>query len=214
MTAIPDWTADYFVMMFVMWTVMMVGMMIPSAAPMILAYSTFARGSGGATAYLSTGAFTSGYLLAWTGFSLVATLLQWGLDELALLSPMMVSTSPLLGAGILIAAGIYQLTPFKHRCLVHCRHPAQYFMEHWRKGVGGALRMGLHHGAYCTGCCWFLMGLLFFGGVMNLVWIAGITVFVLLEKILPFGSRLARLSGPALIAAGCLALVFGWTVSP
>jgi predicted metal-binding membrane protein len=203
MTAIESWTPTYFVAMFLMWAIMMVGMMVPSAAPMILTYAALARQKDGSQSPLvSTGAFTGGYLLAWTAFSLVATLLQWGLSSLALLSPMLVSTSPYLGGGILIVAGLYQLTPYKNACLVHCRHPVQYFMAHWQKGRAGALRMGLHHGIYCVGCCWFLMMLLFFGGVMNLVWIAAITVFVLLEKVIPRGELAGLLTGIVMIVTG------------
>ncbi len=209
MTQISQWTPGYFVMMFLMWAIMMVGMMVPSAAPMVLVYASFVRKKEKAAPYLSTGAFVVGYLLVWTGFSLAATFMQWGLDEAALLSSMMVTTSPLLGAGILIAAGVYQLTRFKSACLVHCRHPVQYFMAHWRKGRIGALRMGLHHGAFCLGCCWFLMMLLFFGGVMNLIWIAAITAFVLLEKVIPEGALAGKIIAPLLILMGLFVLVAG-----
>ena len=146
--------------------------------------------------------FVSGYVAMWTLFSAAATIAQWGLDEAALLSPMMVTTSPALGAGLLIAAGLYQLTPVKKACLRHCRAPAYFISEHWRPGASGAFRMGLEHGAFCLGCCWVLMGLLFFGGVMSLLWIAGITLFVLLEKIIPHGVLGGRLAGVAMIAAG------------
>lgn len=209
MAQIPAWSWDYFVMMFLMWAIMMVGMMVPTAAPMILIYAQFARKRGNAGTYLSTGAFVSGYLLVWTGFSLAATLAQWGLDSAALLSPMMVSRSPWLGAGLLIAAGVFQLTPLKNACLSHCRSPFQFFMSHWRAGRLGALRMGLHHGWYCLGCCWALMGLLFFGGVMNLLWIAAITAFVLLEKVLPRGPIAGKVTGYAMIAVGSVVLIAG-----
>ena len=209
MTQISQWTPGYFVMMFLMWAIMMIGMMVPSAAPMVLVYASFVRKNEKAAPYLSTGSFLGGYLLVWTAFSLVATLMQWGLDEAALLSSMMVTTSPLLGAGILIAAGVYQLTPFKSACLVHCRNPVQYFMTHWRKGRIGALRMGLHHGAFCLGCCSFLMMLLFFGGVMNLLWIAAITLFVLLEKALPHGPLAGKITAPLLILTGLFVLIAG-----
>ena len=199
---IRAWTPRYFAMMFLMWAIMMVGMMVPSAAPMVLVYASFVRKNEGATPYLSTGAFLGGYLLVWSAFSLVATTLQWGLDTAALLSPMIVSTSPWLGAGLLIGAGVFQLTPWKNACLVRCRNPLQFFMQHWRKGTFGALRMGLEHGAFCIGCCWLLMGLLFFGGVMNLLWIAVITAFVLLEKIVPLGAAAGRLAGVLMIMSG------------
>jgi len=200
MMEIRGWTAGYFVMMFLMWAIMMVGMMVPSAAPMVLVYASFSRKSERASPYLSTGSFLGGYLLVWTAFSLAATLLQWGLDEAALLSPMMVSTSPMLGAGILIAAGIYQLTPYKSACLAHCRHPVQYFMSHWRKG---------RTGAFCLGCCWFLMALLFVGGVMNLFWIIGLAIYVFLEKLPAGGKWLSRISGAGLLLWGSL-VVTGW----
>jgi len=148
----------------------------------------------------------TGYLAIWTLFSLAATGAQWALDRAALLSPMMVASSPWLGALLLAAAGAYQLTPAKEACLRHCRAPAHFIAAHWRPGVAGAFRMGAIHGVFCLGCCWALMGLLFFGGVMNLLWIAAITLFVLGEKLLPAGRRTARWSGAAMIlAAGLLA---------
>ena len=201
------WSAADFVFMFLMWSVMMVAMMLPSASPMILLHVKMHRQQGeGRDGALGTAAFAAGYLLAWTGFSAVATLLQWGLERLALLSPMMVSTSPLLGAGLLLAAGVYQLTPVKDACLQHCRSPVQFLMQHWRRGTGGALMMGLDHGVYCIGCCWFLMALLFVGGVMNLAWIATLAVLVLLEKVVPRGKLVARLAGAGFIVAGLLVL--------
>ncbi len=146
------------------------------------------------------------YVAMWTLFSVGATLAQWALDRAALLSPMTMTTSPKLGAAFLVAAGVYQLTPYKDVCLKHCRAPAHFIAEHWRPGALGAFRMGLAHGAYCLGCCWLLMGLLFFGGVMNLLWIAAITLFVLLEKVLPLGRAGGRLAGGAMILAGAAAL--------
>lgn len=202
------WTGRDFVFMFLMWAVMMVAMMVPSASPMILLHAKVNRQQGDAGgAGLGTVAFTLGYLLAWTGFSAVATLLQWVLERLALLSPMMASTSVLLGAVVLLAAGIYQLTPIKAACLEHCRSPLHFVMHHWRRGTRGALVMGLDHGIYCIGCCWFLMALLFVGGVMNLLWIAGLTVLVLLEKVVPRGELVARTAGVGLLAAGVFLLV-------
>jgi len=123
---------------------------------------------------------------------------------------MLVSSSPALGAALLIGAGLYQLTPMKDACLAHCRSPAHFIAEHWRAGPLGALRMGALHGAYCLGCCWLLMGLLFFGGVMNLLWIAAITLFVLIEKLVPYGRSGGRLAGLGMIAAGIGVLVVGW----
>lgn len=208
MTQIRSWTATEFVLMFVMWVIMMIGMMVPSASPMVLLFAAYNRKRAEQNQpYVPTAAFLSGYLIAWTGFSLVATILQWALDQAALLSPMMVSTSPLLGGGILIAAGVFQLTPMKDACLRHCRSPMQFVMQNWRNGTGGALRMGLDHGIYCMGCCWILMALLFFGGVMNLLWIAIITIFVLVEKAAPFGLALGRACGVALILGGAFVIL-------
>jgi len=188
--------------MFWMWAVMMVGMMVPTAAPMTLVYAAVARKAARqGTKVAPTAAFVAGYVAMWTLFSLGATLAQWGLDSAALLSPMMVSNSPKLGAALLFAAGVYQLTPWKDSCLEHCRAPAHFISANWRPGVAGAFRMGVVHGAYCLGCCWILMGLLFLGGVMNLLWIAAITLFVLLEKILPAGALAGRIAGLAMIAA-------------
>ena len=185
---IPVWDAGYFWMMFLMWAVMMVGMMLPSVTPMVLIYAGVARKSAvqGKT-IASTGAFVSGYLAIWIIFSLFATITQWGLDQATLLSPMMVSNSVGLGAALLITAGIYQWLPIKNKCLHQCRSPVQFITTHWRPGSIGAFKMGLSHGAFCLGCCWVLMALLFVGGVMNLLWIAAIALFVLLEKVLPFG---------------------------
>jgi predicted metal-binding membrane protein len=197
------WDAVHFALIFGMWVVMMIGMMLPSAAPAILLYATVMRNSTGAEAPLArTYAFAGGYLLAWVAFSAAATLVQWVLAELALLSPMMESANPRLGAALLIVAGLYQWTPLKRACVSNCRSPAAFLTQYARPGVSGALRLGAHHGLYCVGCCWALMLLLFFGGVMNLLWIAAITIFVLLEKLAPFGVQGGRLSGALLVAAG------------
>ena len=202
------WDAGYLLLIFGMWAVMMIGMMLPSAAPAILLYARVMRHSAGVEAPLArTYAFAGGYLLAWAAFSFVATLLQWALAELALLSPMMESASPALGAAVLIVAGLYQWTPLKEACLTNCRSPAQFLTQHARPGVGGALRLGLHHGLYCVGCCWALMLLLFAGGVMSLAWIGAITIFVLLEKLAPFGAQGGRLSGALLVGAGVWVLL-------
>lgn len=144
-----------------MWAVMMVGMMIPSAAPMTLIYATVARKAARQGTLLApTAVFVLGHLGIWTLFSVGATLAQWALHEAALLSPMMVTNSAGLGAGLLVAAGVYQLTPMKNRCLDHCRSPAHFISQHWRPGTFGAFRMGLEHGLFCLRCCWVLMGLL------------------------------------------------------
>jgi predicted metal-binding membrane protein len=153
-----------------------------------------------------TGIFAAGYLTAWGGFSALATGLQWELEQLDLLSPMMVTTSYWVGGAILIAAGVWQLTPVKGVCLRHCRSPLSFLVQSWRPGRLGALRMGLEHGTYCLGCCWFLMGLLFFGGIMNLYWIAGLAGFILLEKTIPMGHWFGRIAGVAAAAWGVLML--------
>ncbi len=205
--SIHPWNAADFLLMFLMWAVMMVGMMVPTAVPMTLIYAAVARKAASQDRPLaSTANFVLGYIVMWTLFSAAATLIQWGLDQAALLSPMMVSSSPFLGAGLLIAAGVYQWMPYKDACLQHCRAPAHFFAQHWQTGRLGAFRMGVEHGAFCLGCCWALMGLLFLGGVMNLLWIAAITLFVLLEKALPFGDRGGRVMGALMILVGILTL--------
>lgn len=205
--AAMPWGAGMGFVMLAMWWVMMIAMMTPSAAPMILLYARVVRHAQGRgqmeAAAIPTAAFAAGYLLAWLGFSLGATALHWALDAVGLVHGItMWSKSAGLSAAFLIAAGLYQLSPFKGVCLQHCRSPADYLSRHWRKGRTGALRMGVAHGAYCVGCCWFLMALLFVGGVMNLLWIAGLTILVLAEKLLPFGHWIARLSGAAFIGLG------------
>lgn len=198
-----DWTWAYAFLMFGMWWVMMIAMMLPSAAPMILLFALVNRRSHAKGApYVPTAVFAGGYLVAWGGFSVIATALQWGLERAELLSPMMASSDVALGAALLILAGAYQLSPLKHACLRQCRGPMDFISRHWRAGRQGAFRMGVHHGLYCLGCCWALMVLLFFGGAMNLYWIAGLAMFVLLEKTIPPGHRLASLSGFGLVAWG------------
>jgi predicted metal-binding membrane protein len=184
---------------------MMISMMLPSAAPMLLLFARVNRKDKAAGAPLApTTLFAAGYLLAWGGFSAVATALQWSLGSARLLSPMLVATDHWLGVGILVAAGLWQLTPFKARCLRHCRTPLGFLVGNWHAGRLGALRMGLEHGAFCLGCCWFLMVLLFFGGVMNLYWIVGLAIFVLLEKTVPLGHWFGRMAGMALVAWGAV----------
>jgi predicted metal-binding membrane protein len=206
-----SWTMVDGVFMFLMWAIMMVGMMLPSAAPMTLLYAGMVRKADRqGTPMAPTAAFVSGYLTMWCVFSVGATLVQWGLHEAAMLSPMMMANSQVLGAALLIVAGVYQLTPWKMVCLDHCRSPTHFIAEHWQSGARGAFRLGLHHGAFCLGCCWALMGLLFVGGVMNLLWIAAITIFVFLEKVLPVGDwnlRLGWFAGIGLIVCGIGMLV-------
>jgi predicted metal-binding membrane protein len=211
MPKMQSWSLVDFVSMFVMWAIMMVAMMVPTAAPMILMFANVnRRRQEQERPYVSTAVFLSGYLLVWTGFSALATLAQWGLHEAALLSPMMVSTSPILGGLLLLAAGIFQWTPLKYVCLTHCRSPLGFLMTDWREGRQGALIMGLKHGSYCTGCCWFLMALLFVAGVMNLLWVAVITAFVLVEKAVPRGDLVGRIAGVILCIAGLIMLVQVW----
>ena len=195
------WSLLNFLLMFVMWSVMMIGMMIPSAAPMILLFARVQRRKLADQAPTTRiAAFTAGYVLIWTSFSFIATGLQWGLTELRLLSPMMESTSQFLAVGFLLAAGIYQLTPLKLACLKQCQSPIGFLTSHWKDGATGALAMGIEHGMFCLGCCWLLMTLLFVGGVMNLIWVAVIATFVLLEKVVPKGEIVARVGGVLLIA--------------
>jgi predicted metal-binding membrane protein len=207
MTGVQPWTATEFVVRLAMWAAMMVAMMVPAAAPMTMLYAAVARKAAAQHNPLApTFVFVAGYIAMWTIFSLVATIAQYALNRAALLSSMMVSTSAMFGAALLITAGIYQLTPFKNACLRNCRAPAHFMSRYWRTGNLGAFRMGLRLGAYCVGCCWILMGLLFVGGVMNLVWIAAIAIFILLEKTIPFGDASGRFVGVAMIVAGALSL--------
>lgn len=198
------WTPLYALLVFTMWWVMMVAMMLPSAAPTLLLFARINHKHEAGPSLTPTAFFAMGYLLAWGAFGIVATALQWGLETARLLSPMLSTGNRWLGAGILVAAGLWQLTRLKTVCLRHCRTPLGFLIGNWRDGRLGALRMGMAHGAFCVGCCWFLMVLLFFGGVMNLYWIAGLAVFVLLEKTLPFGHRFGRIAGIALVALGAL----------
>jgi len=198
------WSPGYWVIMLLMWWVMMIAMMTPSTAPMILLYARATRHAQGKgqlkQGAVPTFAFASGYLLCWLGFSLLAITLQWGLERSGGISSMlMVSTKAGVSATILALAGMYQLSPWKRMCLKHCRAPAEFLSHHWKPGTRGALRMGLEHGAFCVGCCWMLMGLLFVGGIMNVLWIALLAIFVLLEKVAPYGSWFARATGIVLL---------------
>lgn len=207
-TSQSSWSYTAFLLMFLMWSVMMVGMMLPGATPMILLFARVQRRKlADQTPSVRISAFTSGYLVVWILFSLLATGLQGGLTELRLLSPMMESTSRVLGAGILFAAGTYQLTPLKQVCLKQCQSPFMFLTSHWKNGTSGAFSMGVEHGLFCLGCCWLLMALLFVGGVMNLIWVAAIASFVLMEKVAPKGEVVGRAGGVLLIAfAGYVAL--------
>jgi predicted metal-binding membrane protein len=201
------WSAGYFTAMLVMWIIMMVGMMVPSAIPMILIYASIVRkATREGSSLAAPEIFVVGYLVIWTLFSLGATIAQWALDRMALLSPMIMSNSNILGGMLLLAAGGYQLTPLKGACLRHCRSPIQFLASRWKAGNLGAFQMGIKHGAYCLGCCWVLMALLFFGGVMNLWWIGGLTLFVLCEKVMPFGAMTGRMIGALVAVCGLLVL--------
>jgi predicted metal-binding membrane protein len=201
------WSPFYAALVFTMWWVMMIAMMVPSAAPMVLLFTAIKRKQGASVSpSVEVWIFLGGYLLIWAGFSLAAALAQWGFERAALLSMAMASTSATLGGVILVAAGLYQFTPVKSACLRYCQSPVLFLSRHWRPGVAGALRMGLRHGGYCLGCCWFLMALLFVSGVMNLVWIAGIALYVACEKLLPFGHQFSRTAGVVLIVSGAIVL--------
>jgi predicted metal-binding membrane protein len=198
-----SWTPQYAAVVFVLWWIMMIAIMLPSAAPKILLFATVNRRSREqGNPYVPTGLFASGYLIAWGAFSITATLLHWLLDRAGLMSMDMSSASTWLGALLLVSAGIYQLTPLKYACLRNCRSPLEFVMRYWRPGRAGALRMGIRHGAYCVGCCWVVMGLLFYGGVMNIYWIVGLSVLVLLEKVLPGDRYFGYLSGIAFLTWG------------
>lgn len=202
-----EWTLQYFALMVTMWVIMMVAMMLPSAAPMILLYRQVASKNRLANPLWGTLLFALGYFIIWSGFSLAATSLQWVLERLALLSPMMRSQSASFNGFVLILAGLYQWSPLKTVCLRHCRGPLFFISRHWRAGPVGALKMGLIHGAFCVGCCGALMALLFVGGIMDLTVIAVIAGIVLLEKLLPGGEWLARALGGVAVVLGFLVLV-------
>ena len=203
--AIGPWTLDYLVLNFVMWAVMMVGMMTPSVSPVILLYARVGRhAETQGQPFAAAGWFAAGYLSVWTSFALVATGAQAALVAAALLTPMLTGTSVLAGGVVLIAAGAYQWSPLKYACLAQCQAPLLFIQRHggFRRQASGSFGLGLRHGLYCVGCCWALMALLFVGGVMNVLWIAGIAVLVLLEKILPGAQRFSRVTGLALMAGG------------
>lgn len=201
------WTLTDVWFTFAMWTVMMVGMMAGSAAPVLLLFAA-ARAKRASTGVKSSVLmFGLGYLVVWTGFSACAALAQWALHKAAMLSSAMAASSPYLAGAILVGAGAYQLTPWKGACLTHCRSPLGFLMTNWRDGHLGALQMGLRHGAYCLGCCWALMCVLFVAGVMNLVWVAMLTGLVLIEKVGRTGIMVARLAGAVLVIVGIVKIV-------
>lgn len=203
------WTPGYAVLMFLMWWVMMIAMMVPSAAPTVLLYASLARRSPKKNApYAAASVFLAGYLIVWAGFSVAATALQWALVSLGSMSGMMEITYGPASAALVIAAGLYQLSPLKKACLRHCQSPFVFLMQNWKPGKSGALRMGMLNGWFCLGCCWILMALLFVGGVMNLLWIAGLAVFVGIEKLTPRRPWLNNISAIVLVITGT-SLAFG-----
>jgi predicted metal-binding membrane protein len=200
----PEWNLRYAALIFVMWSIMMMAMMLPSAAPTILLTSALARQQADqriAPVWL----FSLGYVAVWIVFSLVATTVQWGLDQAGLLSDQMASTSTTLAGAALIAAGVYQWTPLKQACLRHCRAPLEFVLRYWRRRLG-PLQSGVRHSIYCLGCCWVLMGLLFIGGLMNVLWVAAIALLVLIEKTFPLGNRASWLIGAILAVWGAALL--------
>ena len=211
MMALPSWNAGYYLATLTMWMVMMAGMMLPSAAPTILLFDALhpRAGPAGRGSHASTALFAAGYLVAWTVFSVAATTAQWGLSASGLLSATMAGSSPTFAGLLLLAAGAYQLSPWKSACLGQCRSPAEFLVRHRREGSLGALVTGLQHGAYCIGCCWALMVLLFAFGVMNLLWVAVLAVFVLIEKLTPAGALIGRVGAVVMISAGAALMVVG-----
>jgi predicted metal-binding membrane protein len=201
------WSAFDVALVFAMWWVMMIAMMVPSATPMVLLFTAIKRKQQASVSPATEAwVFLGGYLLIWAGFSVVATFAQWGLERAALLSMGTASTDARFGGIILLAAGLYQFAPIKNACLRFCQSPMLFLSQHWRPGAVGVLTMGLRHGAYCLGCCWFLMLLLFVAGVMNLVWVAGIALYVACEKLLALEQRLSYAAGAVLIVAGTIVL--------
>jgi len=209
------WNAAELGYLWVMWSIMMVAMMLPSATPMILLVArlaserrarAIAANVSPGSASLVTPVFVAGYLAAWTGYSALAATAQWLLHGALLVSDMMVSVSPLLSGSLLVGAGLFQFSPLKDKCVTHCRSPLSFLTAQWREGTGGAFRMGVHHGTYCVGCCWALMALLFVLGVMNLLWVTALAVLVLLEKTLPTGRWITWSGGAALVIWGAVLL--------
>jgi predicted metal-binding membrane protein len=202
------WAPLDVVLLFVMWTVMMIAMMVPAATPMVLTFAAVQRRRREQDrATVPTVVFLLGYAVVWTAYAAAAALAQWGLHEADLLSAAMASTSGRLGGALLLVAGVFQWTPLKQVCLSKCRSPLSFVMTEWREGRAGAFVMGVRHGAYCVACCWALMALLFVAGVMNLWWVAGLAVFVFAERVLPGGPAVGRIAGALLLLAGVAILV-------
>ncbi len=207
--AMPEpWAAAQFALTFLMWAVMMVAMMVPAASPMILTFATInRRRAASGTPPVPTGIFLAGYLVVWSAFSLLATAAQWALARAALLAPDTLKAAPWVGSALLLAAGLYQFTSLKHACLARCQSPIGFILSEWREGPRGAFIMGLRHGAFCVGCCWALMALLFVAGVMNLLWIAALAVLVLAEKLVPTERLVSWATGALLLGWGAWVLV-------
>ncbi len=207
---VAAWSMSDALIAFFMWNVMMVGMMIPTASPMILMFSTTNRRlRSGEGSLVPTAVFVLGYLLVWSGYSALAVVAQWALHSASLLSPLWLRTTPAIGGLLFITAGVFQWTPWKYACLSHCRTPLSFLMTEWRDGRRGALVMGLKHGAYCAGCCWAIMALMFVAGAMNLLWTAVLAVFMLVEKVAPGGVIIGRTAGVIFIVAGVWMLLAG-----
>jgi predicted metal-binding membrane protein len=205
MPATAPWNATEFAFVFAMWAVMMVGMMTPSAAPTILIYARVGRQAAQqGKPFAASSWFASGYLLAWIGFALAATFAQWALERGNWLTPEMGTANGTMNGIVLVAAGLYQWTPLKDACLRQCQGPLQFIQRHggFRPEPLGSLALGARHGAYCVGCCWVLMAVLFVGGVMNVLWIAAVTIFVLVEKVIPVGRVVSRITGAGLFVGG------------
>jgi predicted metal-binding membrane protein len=200
-----DWTWTNWLAVFIMWAVMMAAMMLPTAMPMVSVFGSLNKSRGENT---RTIAFVAGYLVLWIAFAVAATAAQWMLQSRGLLSPMIVSMSPVLSGALLMIAGAFQFSPLKQACLRACRSPLGFLLTDWRGGLSGAARMGVRHGLYCLGCCWALMALLFVGGVMNLLWIAALTLLVAVEKLAPRGDLLAKALGALMIGAGAARLIW------
>jgi predicted metal-binding membrane protein len=208
MTTRAAWRPADFVLTFTMWAVMMVGMMGPSATPMLLFAASHARHAN-RRAFSVVLPFALGYLTTWSGFSAAAMLVQWALNQAALLSGAMAVSSPRLAGGLLVASGVYQLTPAKRACLAHCETPMGFLMQHWRDGSAGAYQMGVRHGLHCVGCCWAIMLVLFVVGVMSLPWVAVLTVFILMERLGRTGAIISRAGGLVMLGLGLVAIVNG-----
>lgn len=207
----PVWDVRYFAATLAMWMVMMVGMMLPSAAPTVLLFDALRRQGDPARRRdrRATALFAAGYVLAWGAFSVLATTAQWALTASKLLSAMMAGKSPVFAASLLMIAGVYQFLPLKTACLTQCRSPVEFLVRHGRRGPLGPLLMGVQHGVQCIGCCWALMALLFAFGVMNLLWVAALAIFVLIEKLTPAGPLVGRVGGFLMICAGLVMMAVG-----